>query len=126
MLTLHQRRTHPEYVEDCFGCKVGSLTVSAAVELRVQNDGNYRWAHKMQREERDMDAYRRLRREGHQPPHIAGCARLEARADHPYEVTRGKLYPGEAHRKLKEAMTLMDDQGFNPTVPQDQPIEVEQ
>jgi len=27
-MSLHRRTTHPEYVENCFGCKVGYLTLS--------------------------------------------------------------------------------------------------
>jgi hypothetical protein len=27
-MTLHQRQVHPEYVEGCFGCKVGQLQLS--------------------------------------------------------------------------------------------------
>jgi hypothetical protein len=28
MSSLHRRTTHPELVEDCFGCKVGDLQLS--------------------------------------------------------------------------------------------------
>lgn len=41
--------------------------------------------------DKDMPAYKRLRKEGLQPRHIDGAARLEAHADHEIEVTAGKL-----------------------------------
>jgi hypothetical protein len=28
-MTLHQIQTHPEYVEGCFGCKVGTLELNS-------------------------------------------------------------------------------------------------
>jgi hypothetical protein len=27
-MTLHRRQVHPEFVEDCFGCKLGTLELS--------------------------------------------------------------------------------------------------
>lgn len=41
--------------------------------------------------DRDLDAYRRLRKDGLQPKGIDGSARLEARADHKLEVEAGRL-----------------------------------
>ncbi len=35
-MTLHQRQVHPEYVEGCFGCKVGQLELSVGA---ARNDG---------------------------------------------------------------------------------------
>lgn len=35
-MTLHQRQVHPEYVENCFGCKVGKLELSVGA---ARNDG---------------------------------------------------------------------------------------
>ena len=35
-MTLHRRQTHPEYVEGCFGCKVGDLELSVGA---ARNDG---------------------------------------------------------------------------------------
>lgn len=29
-MTIHQRQTHPDYVEGCYGCKLTSINLSAA------------------------------------------------------------------------------------------------
>lgn len=41
MTSLHQRRTHPIYVDGCFGCRAHTLLYSPAIELRVQTSGDY-------------------------------------------------------------------------------------
>ena len=30
-MTLHRKQKHPEYVEGCFGCKIGELELSVVV-----------------------------------------------------------------------------------------------
>jgi len=47
---------------------------------------------------RDLDAYRRLRREGLQPPSTDGAARLEAEA-----VTKAEIETGVVRRDMKPA-----------------------
>jgi len=121
MTSLHQQRTHPEYVEGCFGCKAGSLVLDTA----DRGSRQYRFAASVT-PEADMNAYARLRRQGLQPPKINGCATLERHADHEYEITRGKLYPGQRGRQLKEAITMLDDGGFNPTMAYTDPKPVEE
>jgi hypothetical protein len=41
-------------------------------------------------EQRDMEAYKRLRKQGLQPPNWTGCAALEQRAETETEITLGK------------------------------------
>lgn len=55
-MSLHQERTHPEFVEGCFGCKAATLRLANA-EIR-------QWAHK---NERELHAYRDARKYGIQP-----------------------------------------------------------
>lgn len=124
-MTRHQQLTHPEYVEGCFGCKAGSIMLSPAVELRVQGDGTYRTQRIHGSLAGDMAAYKRLRAEGHQPPHIRGSAFLERQADHPFEIARGKVYRGAAGTAFKEAIDMLADHGVDPTTPQDTPKPVE-
>lgn len=50
--------------------------------------------------DKDMAAYKRLRREGHQPKTLDGAAELEACANSRLEIRRGRLYDNQA---LKEA-----------------------
>lgn len=43
----------------------------------------------------DLDAYKRLRHDGIQPPRNEGCAALEARANHRWEVESKPRMEGE-------------------------------
>ena len=55
-MSLHRERTHPVYVEGCFGCKASTVTVA---------DGHIRAvAH---RNEGELNAYRDARKQGIQP-----------------------------------------------------------
>ena len=47
----------------------------------------------------DMDAYKRLRKNGVQPPSINGSARLEAKAEEKHEVNSGKTFSTATGRK---------------------------
>ena len=47
----------------------------------------------------DMDAYKRLRKDGVQPPSINGAARLEAKAEEKHEVNSGKTFATATSRK---------------------------
>jgi len=47
----------------------------------------------------DMDAYKRLRKDGVQPPSINGAARLEAKAEDKHEVNSGKTFATATGRK---------------------------
>lgn len=55
-MSLHRERSHPEYVEGCFGCKASTLSV---LDMQVRQ-----MAH---RNERELDAYRSARKDGIQP-----------------------------------------------------------
>lgn len=46
--------------------------------------------------DRDLDAYQRLRADGVQPPSNLGCARLEAGADHRWQVESKPRQEGES------------------------------
>lgn len=88
---MKHRETHPNLdVEGCFGCKISGVQVSSAATptRRRENDAINR---KEKRWDRDMDAYKRLRKDGLQPPHIDGSAKIEARAEHKFQVETGSL-----------------------------------
>ena len=55
----------------------------------------------------DMDAYKRLRKDGVQPPAINGSAKLEARAEEKHEVNSGHTFATAAGRK--RSMGLVKD-----------------
>ena len=88
---LH-RTKHPTPVDGCFGCKVMSVglsmesapTTKAGAQVKEIADRERRW-------DRDMGAYKRLRRDGLQPKRIDGAADVERRAQEPWQVTTGIL-----------------------------------
>lgn len=60
----------------------------------------------------DMAAYRRLRRDGVQPPAINGSAALEAKAGTAHEVNSGHVFGSELRRRrgmglVQDALDLM-------------------
>ena len=55
----------------------------------------------------DMDAYKRLRKNGVQPPAINGSARLEAKAEEKHEVNSGHTFATSSARK--RSMSLVKD-----------------
>jgi hypothetical protein len=55
-MSLHSERTHPEYVEGCFGCKAATLSYQ---DMHIRA-----WSHA---NDRELDAYRSARKDGIQP-----------------------------------------------------------
>lgn len=99
-MALHAR-THPGLdVPGCFGCKAAGIDFSAgATPFRKAST-----VHKVdddKRVERDGAAYRRLVKEGLQPPRVwsdgklPGAAQIEQHARTADEVTVGRPLPGD-------------------------------
>lgn len=89
-MVKHQE-THPNLdVEGCFGCKVAHVAMSSTATPNRRRD-TVAINQKERRWDRDMDAYKRLRNDGLQPPHIDGSARLEQKAEHRVQVETGML-----------------------------------
>jgi len=59
-MNLHQIQKHPEYVEGCFGCKVGTLVVSTG-------DANSNLGVSTKKWDKELQAYRDARAQGIQP-----------------------------------------------------------
>ena len=59
-MNLHQIQKHPEYVEGCFGCKVGTLVMNAG-------DANSNLQVSTRKWDRELEAYRTARAQGIQP-----------------------------------------------------------
>jgi hypothetical protein len=57
--------------------------------------------------DQDMPAYKRLRDQGYQPPHIDGAAHLEAGATTNHEITLGKVASNP--RELEVAADLYQE-----------------
>lgn len=62
---------------------------------------------------RDMPAYKRLRRDGEQPPGIDGCARLEATAENTFEIQTGGRHKFPEER-VREGMAMAAELGWSP------------
>jgi hypothetical protein len=61
---------------------------------------------------RDADAYARLRRDGHQPPHVSGSATLEAEASMPMEIEMGKVFDKKDKDAAKEGWDMSYEIGL--------------
>lgn len=57
--------------------------------------------------EKDMPAYRRLRNQGYQPPHIDGSYALERDSTTKFEIESGKAYPGRS-TEVKQAVDFFE------------------
>lgn len=55
-MSLHRERTHPQFVEGCFGCKAATLNLS---NMHIRQ-----WAHA---QEKELTSYADARRQGVQP-----------------------------------------------------------
>jgi hypothetical protein len=85
-VSLHRQRTHPIYVETCFGCRVSTV--------RLNMSDAYKGTEARERDLRaDLDAYKRLRNDGLQPPNIDGAADLERTATTRLQVEHPKVAP---------------------------------
>jgi hypothetical protein len=85
---IHQQ-THPTLdVEGCFGCRVSAIrmgantTTSRGAQVESVNKTERGW-------QKDMPAYKRMRREGLQPKSIDGAAEVEKKAEHKWQVETG-------------------------------------
>lgn len=88
---MKHAETHPTLnVEGCFGCKIASTsfgsnstTTRGAVVAQTERTAR-NW-------DKDMPAYKRLRKNGLQPKQIDGSAEIEKRAETKVEVETGRL-----------------------------------
>ena len=87
---LHQRQTHPEYVEDCFGCKVQFLELSTGDASRDIPDKKWN---------SELSAYRDARAQGIQP---SGTRMHDIEAAHKASETLGQAYDGDSLPKTKD------------------------
>jgi hypothetical protein len=59
-MNLHQIQKHPEFVEGCFGCKVGTLVMSTGEANSNLGVSTKKW-------DKELQAYRDARAQGIQP-----------------------------------------------------------
>lgn len=103
------RQRHPQYVEDCFGCKALTIQLTPSAAPTSADASFAKWKAEEKTLTEDGEAYKRLRRDGFQPKNINGSAQLEAEARTRYEIESGQLFTGPAHQGMKDAVTWFED-----------------
>ena len=91
-MSLHRQRTHPVYVEGCFGCKASTLELHPGDAAHMRVVSRKKW-------DAELNAYADARRQGIQP---AGTSMKAIKDAHKASENLGKPYNGEkmapAHR----------------------------
>jgi hypothetical protein len=86
---IKHQETHPNLdVDGCFGCKIAGISISSAAMPGRKAD-SHRINETEKQWHKDMDAYKRLRRDGLQPKKIDGSHMVEAKAKESYQVETG-------------------------------------
>lgn len=81
-MNLHQIQKHPEYVEGCFGCKVGTLVMNPGEANSNLSMSSKKW-------DKELQAYRDARAQGIQP---AGTSLKQVREAVEISNKTGKAY----------------------------------
>jgi hypothetical protein len=89
-MTLHQIQKHPEYVEGCFGCKVGTLELSSGDAAKPISEKKWQG---------ELNAYRDARSQGIQP---AGTSMKHIQEAHKASETLNKPYDANTMPKAKD------------------------
>ena len=91
-MSLHQDRTHPEFVEGCFGCKISTLELSPG-------DAHSRAAMPKRKWEGELKRYKEARRQGIQP---AGTTMEKIVAAEKASENLGRAYNAEKDPNAKQ------------------------
>jgi hypothetical protein len=104
-MNLHQLRDHPEYIEGCFGCKIGTLQTSTGDANSIKTMANKKW-------DGELQAYRDARAQGIQPN---GTSKKVIEASLKASETLGKAYDGntmpKANKITKKTAAVMKELG---------------
>lgn len=77
---MKHRETHPNLdVDGCFACRISHVRMSGAAMPTRHNVAQLNF--KERALDKDLDAYKRIRKSGGQPTKIDGSAKLEKIAD---------------------------------------------
>lgn len=85
-MSLHKIRTHPEYVEGCFGCKATTLEMNAGDAGHKKTMTTKKW-------DGELEAYRKARAQGIQP---AGTSMKAVQDAVKASENIGKAYDGNS------------------------------
>ena len=94
------------FVEDCFVCKVSTISFGSGT-APTRRPGAEAVEARERRWKKDMPAYKELRAQGLQPPHIDGSADLVARAETRFEVESGQVLEGQA-KKIEATVSAFE------------------
>lgn len=83
-MSLHRERTHPEFVEGCFGCKVSTLQLSPGDAAHTKLISSKKW-------DAELNAYAAARAQGIQPD---GTSMKKIQAAVKASENIGKAYDG--------------------------------
>ncbi len=89
-MNLHQKQKHPEYVEGCFGCKIGTLELSPGDASRPIADK--KWTG-------ELEAYKEARAQGMQP---AGTTHRHIQEAYQASEVLNKPYNADTMPKAKD------------------------
>lgn len=91
-MSIHQERTHPVPVEGCGPCRWASIQVTPSA-TPTRGKGHISETKKFARkQEKDLNAYARLVKDGVQPARTVGAAFAEAHANTRHEIEADKVY----------------------------------
>ena len=99
-MSLHRQRTHPDYVEGCFGCKASTLELHPGDAAHMRVVSRKKW-------DAELNAYADARRQGIQP---AGTSMKAIKDAHKASENLGKPYNGE---KMAPAQRLANKKVAN-------------
>lgn len=95
-MNLHQIRTHPDFVEDCFGCKAGTMQVGYCGKNGQDATSQKKW-------DAELDLYASARRQGIQPE-TTKAGGIRAALD--WSEKTGKPYSEEVKLEHDKTSTL--------------------
>lgn len=85
----------------CFGCRVKTVRVAPSA-MPSRHPGVQAINDRETDMDKDLPAYKRLRKQGYQPQTTRGSADLERKAEHPAEITMGKRLSPDARVMAEE------------------------
>lgn len=99
-MSLHRQLVHPEFVEGCFGCKVGTLQMNAGDAAGNKLVSSKKW-------NAELNAYSNARAQGIQPD---GTSMTKIQAAIKASDNMGKAYDGgntiASSRRLQDKKTV--------------------
>ncbi len=104
-MKLHQA-THPTYQEGCYACRIASVSFAQSAMPTRYPQANQTTARE-KRWERDIPAYKRLRKNGVQPKCIDGSGDFETMADERFELETGRIVAKSARSRFKEGLAMV-------------------